>query len=85
MTTAMRPGFCACGCRKPFLIGEEIVRIASGWARAACVAPPTSAGPEASPAEVREILARARFVRDTAEAADRLRAARARRVAGGAF
>jgi hypothetical protein len=80
VTTAQRPGMCACGCRRTFLVGEGIVRIASGWARAACLAPPASAGPEASPAEVREILARARFVRDTSEAADRLRGAR--RAAG---
>jgi hypothetical protein len=76
MTTAQRPGMCACGCRRTFLVGEAIERIPAGWARAACVAPAPSSSPFASPAEVREILARARFVRDTAEAADRVRAAR---------
>lgn len=76
------PGTCACGCHRPFAAGEQVERRGTGWARAACAAPvspgPTtgsSAGPEAGPAEILEVLARARAV---AAAEARITAARER-------
>jgi hypothetical protein len=56
------------------------VRSATGWALASCGSSSPGASsqiskPEASPAEVREILQRARTRRDLAEAADRVREA----------
>ncbi len=53
-------GTCACGCRKPFAAGEQLVRAPAGWARAACVAP--RGAPSGSAEEILEILARAKVV-----------------------
>jgi hypothetical protein len=74
---------CTCGCRRPYGVGAELVRGRAGWVLESCVDPRESpVPPSGSDAEVLEILARARIVRDTAEAADRIRA---RRAEGRAF
>jgi hypothetical protein len=69
---------CTCGCRRPYGTGAELVRGRAGWVLASCVDPRESpVPPSGSDAEVLEILGRAREARDLAEAADRIRAARA--------
>jgi hypothetical protein len=74
---AQFPGTC-CRCARPFGVGASISGRPGMWAHEPCLdlgsAPLPPAG---SDAEVLEILARARIVRDTAEAADRIRARRA--------
>lgn len=61
------PGTCACGCRKTFPGGSQVVRGASGgWVLADCARPVaalTAPRPlHASPAEILEVLAQARAV-----------------------
>jgi hypothetical protein len=69
---------CTCGCRRPYGAGAELVRGRAGWVLESCVDPRESPlPPSGSDAEVLDILRRARIVRDTGEAADRVRAARA--------
>jgi hypothetical protein len=69
---------CTCGCRRPYGAGAELVRGRAGWVLESCVDPRVSPlPPSGSDAEVLDVLRRARIVRDTGEAADRVRAARA--------
>lgn len=86
------PGACGCGCGRRFAAGAELVRQdGGGWALASCraatAAPPRAApnsGPEASPAEVVEILLRARAVAERVERETAARLAAAARARAGA-
>lgn len=62
------PGTCACGCGTRYRAGADVTRAPAGWVLTSCSARPAPAPPStgfaASMTEVREILARARAVRD---------------------
>lgn len=64
MTAARFAGTCACGCRRGYAAGAELVRGAAGWSLASCVAPGRPAEPTTYPALVLDTLARARRVAD---------------------
>jgi hypothetical protein len=83
MISASFESVCCCGCRRPYRVGAALEKTRAGWVLASCVdARVVGTAPAGSDAEKLEILARAREVRDIAEAADRIRAMRA---GGGAF
>jgi hypothetical protein len=78
MITASYDSTCTCGCGRSYRKGAALEKTRTGWVLASCL--DRRAASSGSASEVLEVLERARFVRDTAEAADRIRAAR-----GGAF
>jgi hypothetical protein len=69
---------CTCGCRRAYGAGAELVRGRPGWVLESCVDPREAPiPPSGSDAEVLDVLRRARIAQETADAADRIRAARA--------
>jgi hypothetical protein len=80
MRTAQFAGTC-CVCRRPYGAGAPIAGRPGEWGHESCLDPrpaavATSRSPFAGPAEILEILGRARARDVLATAADRIRAAR---------
>jgi hypothetical protein len=78
---------CTCGCGRAYPEGAAIEKTRTGWVLESCLDPRPAAlaasrSPFAGPAEILEILGRARARDALATAADRIRATRA---GGGLF
>lgn len=72
---------CTCGCGREYPKGAAIVKTRAGWVLESCLDPRPAAvaasrSPFAGPAEILEILGRARARDALATSADRIRAAR---------
>jgi hypothetical protein len=83
MISATFESVCCCGCGRPYRRGAAIEKTRAGWVLASCLdaRPGAGSSPFAGPAEIREILGRAKDRDALATAADRIRAMRG----GGVF